>query len=65
MFVWRNAVILGAIFFVVGLGYAFVQGFGTAAGQDVLDMAGATLLVTLGIAMTFTFIILLRGSRGM
>ena len=60
MFIWRNAVILGAIFLVVGVGYALVQG--TAS---TLDMAGATLLVTLGIAMTFTFIILLRGSRGM
>ena len=58
MFIWRNAVILGAIFFVVGLGYAFVQGT-----ENTLDMAGATLLIVLGIAMAFTFVVLLRGSR--
>jgi hypothetical protein len=60
MFVWRNALILGAIFLVVGVIYAFMQG--TA---NTLDMAGATLLIILGIAMSFTFAVLLRGSRGM
>ncbi len=63
MFVWRNAVFLGAIFLVVGVIYALVQGIPTGAAQSVPDMAGATLLVVLGIAMAFTFIILLRGSR--
>lgn len=58
MFVWRNALILGIGFVVVGVGYYLVQG--TGAG---LDVAGATMLVVLGLAMAFTFAILLRGSR--
>ena len=59
MFVWRNALILGIGFVVVGVGYYIVQG-GAAAW---LDLAGATMLVVLGIAMAFVFAILLRGSR--
>ena len=58
MFIWRNAIILGAIFFVVGIVYAIFQGT-----ENTLDMAGATLLIVLGLAMAFTFIVLLRGSR--
>lgn len=58
MFVWRNALILGIGFVVVGVGYYLVQGTGTG-----LDLAGATLLVVLGLSMAFTFAILLRGSR--
>ena len=61
MFIWRNALILGAIFVIVGLLYAWLQRFDFRA----LDAAGATLLVVLGLAMGFTFLILLRGSRGM
>jgi preprotein translocase subunit SecG len=64
MFVWRNAVILGAIFLVVGIVYAWLQGFGSP-DQNVPDLAGATLLIVLGIAMAFTFVVLLRGSREM
>jgi len=60
MFVWRNALILGVIFIVVGVIYFFVQG----AGNDTTsDRAGATMLVILGGAMAFAFAILLRGSR--
>jgi hypothetical protein len=58
MFIWRNALILGLIFIVVGVVY-FV-GNRTTVG---LDMAGATMLVVLGFAMAFVFAILLRGSR--
>lgn len=58
MFVWRNAIILGAIFVVVGVVYLYVQ-----ARPQNIDLAGATFLVVLGIAMAFTFAVLLRGSR--
>jgi hypothetical protein len=60
MFVWRNAIILGAIFVVVGLIYLWVQGSG-----HTMDRAGVTMLIVLGTAMMFTFVILLRGSRGL
>ena len=60
MFVWRNALILGIIFVVVGAGYWLIQGGDTAATQD---RAGATMLFFLGLAMAFVFAILLRGSR--
>jgi hypothetical protein len=60
MFAWRNALILGAIFVVVGVIYFIVQGSGIT-----LDRAGATMLIVLGGAMAFVFTILLRGSRGL
>ncbi len=58
MFVWRNALILGLLFVIVGAVYFLVQG-----GGATLDRAGATMLVVLGVSMAFVFIILLRGSR--
>ena len=60
MFVWRNAVLLGVIFIVVGVLYFLLQGgdLGTTS-----DRAGATMLIVLGVAMAFVFSILLRGSR--
>ena len=58
MFIWRNAIILGIGFVLVGLGYYLVQGEGQG-----LDWAGATMLIILGGAMAFVFAILLRGSR--
>lgn len=58
MFVWRNALILGVIFVAVGIIYWYVQ-----AKPNTIDLAGATSLVGLGIAMAFTFAVLLRGSR--
>ena len=61
MFIWRNALILGIGFIIVGIAYYFLQG--DAAG--VIDRAGATMLVVLGAAMAFVFTILLRGSRGL
>lgn len=57
MFVWRNALILGLIFIVVGVAYFFLNG--STVG---LDQAGATMLVVLGLAMAFVFTVLLRGS---
>ena len=62
MFIWRNAVILGIIFVVVGVVYFLVQGDDLAT---TMDRAGATMLVILGGAMAFVFSILLRGSRGL
>ncbi|MEP7283557.1 MAG: hypothetical protein ABI696_16385 [Rubrivivax sp.] len=58
MFVWRNALILGLIFMVIGVTYFFLNG--PTLG---LDVAGATMLVVLGFAMAFVFAVLLRGSR--
>jgi hypothetical protein len=58
MFVWRNALILGLIFIVVGTGYWYFNNHTVG-----LDLAGATMLVVLGLAMAFVFAILLRGSR--
>ena len=58
MFVWRNAIILGLIFIIVGSIYWYVQGDTTTQ-----DRSGVTFLIILGFSMMFTFIILLRGSR--
>lgn len=60
MFVWRNALILGIIFILVGVLYFLLQGQDTATTSD---RAGATMLILLGAAMAFVFSILLRGSR--
>jgi C4-dicarboxylate transporter len=59
MFIWRNALILGGLFVVIGLLYLLLQQY-TPTG---LDQAGVVLLVVLGLAMSFTFLVLLRGSR--
>lgn len=58
MFVWRNALLLGLIFIAVGALYWYVQGDTTT-----VDRAGVTFLIILGMAMAFSFAILLRGSR--
>ncbi len=58
MFNWRNSLLLGLMFIVVGVIYWFVNGTTTT-----VDKAGATFLIVLGIAMAFTFAVLLRGSR--
>ncbi len=60
MFVWRNAIALGIGFMIVGAAYFLLQGSG-----EWLDRTGATLLILLGVAMAFTFTVLLRGSRGL
>jgi hypothetical protein len=58
MFVWRNAIIIGIIFAVIGVAYWYLQ-----SNPFVIDLAGATMLVLLGVSMAFVFAILLRGSR--
>lgn len=60
MFIWRNAIILGVGFIAVGVLYYLLQG-----GGETLDRTGATLLILLGVAMSFTFAVLLRGSRSL
>jgi len=57
--IWRRAIIIGVLFAIVGVIYGVVQ-YGY---PNLWDFAGVTLLVVLGAAMTFTFAILLRGSR--
>jgi hypothetical protein len=56
---WRRAIILGVVFVGVGLIYLLVQ----YSHPENWDFSGVTLLIVLGVAMTFTFSILLRGSR--
>jgi hypothetical protein len=58
MFKWRSALVLAAIFIGVGLLYWFVQGSGAT-----MDRTGVTLLIVLGVAMGFGFLVILRGSR--
>lgn len=58
MYTWRSAIIIGIMFTAVGVGYLLVQGSGVS-----MDRSGAALLIILGVAMAFTFSILLRGSR--
>lgn len=58
MFTWRGAIVIGILFVIVGITYLLVQGNG-----EWLDRAGATMLIALGVAMTFAFSIILRGSR--
>ena len=58
MFNWRNALVLGFMFIAVGSVYWYLNGTGTTT-----DKAGATFLIVLGLAMAFTFAVLLRGSR--
>ncbi len=60
MFGWRNALILGAIFVIVGVIYFFLQG---PDNGPTSDRAGVTMLILLGGAMAFSFLIILRGSR--
>ena len=49
---------IGAIFLVVGILYLVLN-----SGTSGFDAAGAAMLMILGIAMTFAFTIVLRGSR--
>lgn len=55
------AFFIGGIFIVVGLIY-FFGGADWSGGQG-FDPAGAVMLVVTGIAMTFAFLLILRGSR--
>ncbi len=58
MFAWRNAIFAGIAVTVVGVAYWLLQGHG-----ETMDRTGATMLISLGAAMAFVFIILLRGTR--
>jgi hypothetical protein len=55
---WRNTLVIGAFFIVVGLIYFAVQGDGTT-----IDRAGVTMLLLTGVAMMFGFAVLVKGSR--
>lgn len=57
MFNWKGAFVLLGMFVVVGLIYWFVQ------TPTTVDRTGVTLLIILGVAMGFGFMVLLRGSR--
>lgn len=57
MYNWRNAVMLGVVFVLVGIAYFFLQGNG-----EGMDRAGVTMLIATGLAMGLTFVVLLRGS---
>lgn len=57
MYNWRNAVMLGVVFVLVGIAYFFLQGNG-----EWMDRAGVTMLIATGLAMGLTFLVLLRGS---
>jgi hypothetical protein len=57
----RQALILGAIPILVGILYWGLQ---QASGNSlVIDAAGATMLVALGLAMGFGMLVVLRGAR--
>ena len=57
----RAAIILGIVPVVVGLAYLAVQ---VANGTDATkDMAGVTMLIALGLAMAFGFLVILRGAK--
>jgi hypothetical protein len=57
----RQALILGAIpIIVAGIYIVGVELFGSHA---VLDPAGYTLLIALGLAMGFAMFVILRGAR--
>ena len=58
MFAWRNAIIIGIAVALAGAAYLLLQGTG-----ETMDRAGATMLISLGAAMAFVFVILFRGSR--
>lgn len=55
------AVLIGIIFFVVGTLYFVLQQM--SGDEAIIDPAGALLLVCLGVAMGFGFLVILRGAR--
>jgi hypothetical protein len=55
------AFLIGAIFIVTGIVYYFGgELWGNGQGYDP---AGTTMLIIVGVAMTFAFMLVLRGSR--
>lgn len=62
MFNWRNAIGLTVIFAIVGIVYYLGWGVINPTPQAT-DFTGLTMLILLGVAMGFGFIILLKSSR--
>jgi hypothetical protein len=58
MFNWRNTLIVGAFFVLVGILYFAVQGDGRT-----IDRTGVLLLILTGVSMVFGLAVLVRGSR--
>ncbi len=56
----RQAIVLGAIPVIIGIIYWVLP---YVFDVDVLDAAGATMLIALGLAMGFGFLVILRGAR--
>jgi hypothetical protein len=56
----KEAVFLGAIPIVIGIIYWVLPNF---FDVDVIDAAGATMLIALGLAMGFGMLVILRGAR--
>ena len=57
----RQAIVLGAIPIIVGSIYWVAQ---NAIGPEaVIDPAGVTMLIALGLAIGFGFLVILRGAR--
>jgi len=57
----RAAVIMGLIPILVGTAYLiFNESFGT---ELTIDMAGVTMLIALGLAMAFGFLVILKGAK--
>jgi hypothetical protein len=56
----KQAIFLGAIPIVIGTIYWALPYFFDA---DYIDAAGATLLISLGLAMGFGMLVILRGAR--
>jgi len=56
----RQALILGAIPVIIGLIYWALPHLFQV---NVIDAAGATLLIALGVAMGFGMLVILRGAR--
>jgi drug/metabolite transporter (DMT)-like permease len=69
MFNWRNTLIVGAFFVVVGIIYFVTQGAGTCAPEmthctsRTLDLTGVLMLILAGVSMAFGLAVLVRGSR--
>jgi len=56
----RQAFVLGLIPIVIGIIYWAVP---YITGDPIVDAAGATMLIALGLAMGFGFLVILRGAR--
>lgn len=57
MITWRRAVLTGLVFVALGIVYGLLT-----VGSGKPEMAGATMLAVLGVAIAITFALVLRGS---